>query len=176
MKRLILMRHAKSDWSQDGITDFERPLNKRGVKDASKMGKWMATQVDTSEAHLPRLILCSSARRTRQTKQLFLLGLQSAGIDPHEIEQCNLEEMYLASTSTLVDLVHQHLNSHQSLMLIAHNPGMDGIVSHYCPDAPHSDSGKLMATANIAVIEFDDLLNPALKILQRPGELQLQDG
>jgi len=176
MKRLILMRHAKSDWSQDGLSDFERPLNKRGVKDASKMGKWMATQVDASEVPLPQLILCSSARRTRQTRQLFLLGLQSAGVDPHGIEQRDLEEMYLASTSTLVDLVHQHLNSHQSLMLIAHNPGMDGIVSHYCPAPPLSDSGKLMATANIAVIEFDDLLNPSLKILQRPRELHLQSG
>jgi phosphohistidine phosphatase SixA len=56
-------------------------------------------------------------------------------------------------------------------MLIAHNPGMDGILRHYCPNAPHSSSGKLMTTANIAVIEFDDLLNPELVALKRPKEL-----
>lgn len=173
MKRLILMRHAKSDWSQDGLTDFERPLNKRGVKDASKMGKWMAERIKASRVSLPRLILCSSARRTRQTKDLFLLSLQSAGVDSHGIKQHDLDSMYLASTSTLVDLVHQHLNNHHSLMLIAHNPGMDGIVSHYCPAPPLSNSGKLMTTANISIIEFDDLLNPQLVALQRPRETTL---
>ena len=165
MKRLILMRHAKSDWSQGGLTDYERPLNKRGTHDANLMGKWLANYVPA-----PELILCSSARRTRQTLQLLLLGMQTAGIDTHDIAQKNLDRMYLSTSSSLVDLVHKHLNNHHSMMLIAHNPGMDGIVSHYCPDAPLTRSGKLMTTANIAIIEFDDLLNPTLAVLQRPRE------
>jgi len=168
MKQLILMRHAKSDWSQGGLTDYERPLNKRGTHDANLMGKWLAAHIDP-----PELILCSSARRTQQTRQLLLLGMQTSGVPTHEIEQHNLEAMYLASSSKLVDLVHRYLNEHESMMLIAHNPGMDGIVSHYCPDAPRTHSGKLMTTANIAVIEFDDLLNPALKVLQRPANTHL---
>ncbi len=166
MKRLILMRHAKSDWSQYGLTDFERPLSKRGVQDSGKMGKWMAV-----EHELPELILCSTARRTQQTKQLFLLAMQSADVDLDAIEQIDLDSMYLASTHTLVDLVKSHLNTHESIMLIAHNPGMDGVLMHYCPEAPLTASGKLMTTANIAVIEFDDLLNPELIVLQRPKEL-----
>lgn len=165
MKRLILMRHAKSDWSQGGLTDYERPLNKRGTHDANLMGKWLAHHIQS-----PELILCSSARRTRQTMQLLLLGMQTSDVATHEIEQQTLENMYLASGSMLVDLVHAHLNSHESLMLIAHNPGMDDIVSHYCPDAPLTNSGKLMTTGNIAVIEFDDLLNPTLVVLQRPRD------
>ena len=168
MKRLILMRHAKSDWSQGGLTDFERPLNKRGAHDANMMGKWLAQNIEA-----PELILCSSARRTRQTMQLLLLGMQTSEVATHEIEQRTMEAMYLASKSRLVDLVHAHLNSHESMMLIAHNPGMDGIVSHYCPDAPLTNSGKLMTTGNIAVIEFDDLLNPTLVVLQRPRETAL---
>ena len=86
MKRLILMRHAKSDWSQGGLSDFERPLNKRGVKDSSALGKWMADHLE-----LPDVILCSSARRTQQTMQLLLLGMTSSGLDPNSIEQYNFE-------------------------------------------------------------------------------------
>lgn len=170
MKRLLLMRHAKSDWSEGGLIDYERPLNKRGTHDANMMGKWLAHHFEA-----PELILCSSARRTRQTLQLLLLGMQSSQVSTHEIEQHTLEAMYLAPTSRLVDLVHAHLNSHNSMMLIAHNPGMDGILSHYCPDAPLTSSGKLMTTGNIAVIEFDDLLNPTLKILQRPRDTVLDN-
>jgi phosphohistidine phosphatase len=166
MKRLILMRHAKSDWSQGGLSDFERPLNKRGVNDSSNMGKWMADHLE-----LPDVILCSSARRTQQSMQLLLLGMMSSGSDPKGIEQYNFESMYLASTSTLKQLIHLHINQHESIMLIGHNPGMEGLLLHYCPNAPLTRSGKLMTTANIAVIEFDDLLNPALVIFQRPCDL-----
>ncbi len=166
MKRLILMRHAKSDWSQGGLSDFERPLNKRGVNDSSKLGKWMADHLE-----LPDVILCSSARRTQQTMQLLLLGMTSSGLDPNSIEQYNFESMYLASTSTLKQLIHLHINQHESIMLIGHNPGMEGLLMHYCPNAPLTRSGKLMTTANVAVIEFDDLLNPVLVIFQRPCDL-----
>ena len=166
MKRLILMRHAKSDWSQGGLTDFERPLSKRGVKDASNMGKWMAHHLE-----LPEIILCSAARRTQQTMQLLMLALQVEEADTRAILEQNFDSMYLASSSTLKQLVHTHLNRYDSLMLIAHNPGLDDLLSEYCPSAPLTHNGKLMTTANIAVIEFDDLLNPALIALQRPGEL-----
>ena len=166
MKRLILMRHAKSDWSQGGLTDFERPLSKRGVKDASKMGKWMAANLE-----VPEIILCSSARRTQQTLQLLLLALKVGEADTGGIIEQHLESMYLASASTLKQLVHTHLNRYQSMMLVAHNPGLDGLLTYYCPDAPLTSNGKLMTTANIAVIEFDDLLNASLIALQRPREL-----
>jgi phosphohistidine phosphatase len=160
------MRHAKSDWSQGGLTDFERPLNKRGVRDASEMGKWMAEHVE-----LPEMILCSSARRTRQTMQLLLIGLQSANIDAQQLEQLHFESMYLASSTSLNQLVQSYLNDHESIMLIAHNPGIEGLLSHYCPNASLTADGKLMTTANMAVIEFDDLFNPTLIMLQRPKDL-----
>ncbi len=166
MKRLILMRHAKSDWSQGGLTDFERPLSKRGVKDASKMGKWMAQNLE-----MPEIILCSTARRTQQTLQLLLLALRLEEADYGHIIEQHLESMYLSSAANLRQLVHSHLNRYESLMMIAHNPGLDGLLSYYCPNAPLTSSGKLMTTANIAVIEFDDLLNASLITLQRPGEL-----
>lgn len=166
MKRLILMRHAKSDWSQGGLIDFERPLSKRGVNDASRMGKWMARHVE-----LPEIILCSTARRTQQTMQLLLLALQASEVDPQDVIQQNFESMYLASAATLRQLVHSHLNKYESLMLIAHNPGIEDLLEDYCKSAPLTHNGKLMTTGNIAVIEFDDLLNATLIALQRPKEL-----
>lgn len=166
MKQLILMRHAKSDWSLGGISDFERPLNKRGIKDANRMGKWMADALE-----LPEVILCSTARRAQQTKQLLLLSLQTANNCANDIEQIELDSMYLASLETLKQLVKTYLNANESIMLIAHNPGMDGLLNHYCPEAPLTDDGKLMTTANLAVIHFDDLFNPELVVLQRPKSL-----
>lgn len=166
MKRLILMRHAKSDWNQGGLTDFERPLNKRGVKNTSNMGKWMAEHIE-----MPDLILCSAARRTQQTMQLLLLALDLSGTDTSQIEQVILEEMYLASNSTLKSIIKTQFHTNQSIMLIAHNPGMDGVLMHYCPDAPLTTDRKLMTTANIAEIEFDDLFNAELITLQRPADL-----
>ena len=166
MKRLILMRHAKSDWSQGGLRDYDRPLSQRGVTDARKMGKWLASQTEP-----PQIILYSTARRTQQTKDLFLLGLQATGADVNGIESRGRDEMYLSSSRTLINLARDQLNQSESVMLVAHNPGMDGILSHYSPDAPHTADGKLMTTANIAIIEFDDLFNPTLITLQRPKEL-----
>ena len=167
MKRLILMRHAKSDWSQGGLSDYERPLSKRGVKDASNMGKWMARNVE-----LPEIILCSAAHRTQQTMQLLLLALEASDINTRSIVQQLLESMYLASSSTLKQLVHAHLNRYESLMLVAHNPGIEDLLEYYCPHAPLTQNNKLMTTGNMAVIEFDDLLNASLIAFQRPRELE----
>ena len=70
MLRLILMRHAKSDWSYAGLDDHARPLNKRGRTSAAALGNWLR-----HNEYIPDHVLCSSAERTGET----LLGL---GLDP----------------------------------------------------------------------------------------------
>src|SRR5210317_1055809 len=67
MRRLILMRHAKSDWSHAGMTDHDRPLNNRGIASAAALGNWLR-----DKGYLPDQVLSSSAERTGQT----LLGLK----------------------------------------------------------------------------------------------------
>lgn len=105
MKRLILMRHAKSDWSATG-DDHSRPLNKRGRGSAPVMGEWLR-----EKAWLPDEVLCSTATRTRQT--LVLLGLPEVAIwferslylaDSHEI----IEEIQTAAGNTVLVLGHNY--------------------------------------------------------------------
>ncbi len=67
---LIIMRHGKSDWTSGEDTDFERPLAKRGLKDAPRMGKWLFKQIGT-----PDCIVSSPARRAEVTARLVLTEL-----------------------------------------------------------------------------------------------------
>ena len=65
MKTLLLMRHAKSSWDDPDVADHDRPLNKRGKKDAPRMGQWLAEQGLT-----PEVIVTSTAKRARKTAEL----------------------------------------------------------------------------------------------------------
>ena len=73
MKLLTLLRHAKSDWGDPGLADFDRPLNERGRSDAPRMGKWMAVS-----GFVPDTVLCSTAVRTRETWALVAPALPNA--------------------------------------------------------------------------------------------------
>src|SRR5271169_6955745 len=73
MRRLMLLRHAKSDWSSPGMPDRERPLNARGIADAHTMGIYLARH-----ALVPDLILCSPAKRTRLTAEACVDGWPTA--------------------------------------------------------------------------------------------------
>ena len=109
MLRLILMRHAKSSWDDRSIADFDRPLNKRGMKNAPEMGKFLHSsgiRVD--------LALCSSAKRTRQTLELLSEQLHVA-----EVKFCL--EMYEATMGTVLSLVQEQGNR-SALLLVGHNP------------------------------------------------------
>ena len=114
MKTLLLMRHAKSDWSDSAQLDFDRPLNKRGRFDAPRMAallKW--------EGDLADFILSSPANRARQTAELIMesgRGDVALGFD---------ERLYLADSSTLSQVVRSSDNSCESGLVIAHNPGME---------------------------------------------------
>ena len=74
MKTLLLMRHAKSSWSEPGLADHDRPLNKRGKQAAPEMGKLLR-----KEGLVPDLILCSTARRSRQTAEAVAASLRLRG-------------------------------------------------------------------------------------------------
>ncbi len=170
-KTLILMRHAKSDWRNPSLSDFERPLNKRGMLDAHKMGHWLADatsaeQPATHKVDQANVILCSSARRAQQTLQLILLEMPNTPL----IE--SLDALYLASKQTLLSLLKRYFIHHHCVMLIGHNPGLDSVLQYYCPNAPRTANGKLMTTANIGIIQFDDLLNPTLHTLKRPKTIE----
>jgi len=142
MHKLYLMRHAKSEWHSAVSSDFERPLNPRGVKDAARMGQWLHAQQSA-----PGLILSSPAQRAKQTAQAVAdaMGLAADRI------QLN-KDLYLADRATLLHILHSVPEQTESVLLVAHNPGLDDLVEWLAPDPPAlSESGKLMTTAAIAI-------------------------
>lgn len=162
-KQLILLRHAKSDWYSGVPSDHERPLNKRGRRDAARVGSWLG-----DSAYLPQQIICSSAQRTRETLDLVT---GSANWDDIDVEYN--DRLYHASESTILDIVSDAFQYCDSLMVVAHNPGVDYVLSGLCPEARPDENYKLMTTATFAVIEFthSDLSGPRLVEFIRPREI-----
>jgi phosphohistidine phosphatase len=145
MRTLYLMRHAKSDWHSVARSDFERPLNKRGVKDASRVGQWLHTQKIA-----PSLILSSPARRAQQTAEAVT---EVMGLDEDRIQFD--KNLYLADRVALLNVLYAIPESTDSVLLVAHNPGLDELVGWLAAEPPTlSDSGKLMTTAAIAIFEL----------------------
>jgi phosphohistidine phosphatase len=113
MKRLYLLRHAKSSWNQLGQEDHERPLNERGRKNALEIGQFMR-----NNDLVPNLIVCSTSERTRETCSILLSGIE------REIACQFTEELYLANATTILNIVHGASDESDSLMLITHAPGV----------------------------------------------------
>lgn len=118
MLRLILMRHAKSDWGDPGLSDHDRPLNPRGERDAPRMARWLA-----DAGWVPDLVLASTAMRVRETIQ----GMQSLWQPvPTVLFSGNL---YLASPEEILRSIRSDAISGKTLMVVAHNPGLQILVS-----------------------------------------------
>jgi len=117
MKRLILIRHAKSNWNE-GVSDFDRSLNNRGLSDAPMMGERLAAYLTSTEQRLDALI-SSSAKRAEQTACLLAhaLSFPEASIEWHR-------ELYLAPPQSMQEVIGdlpEHVNT---VALVAHNPGI----------------------------------------------------
>lgn len=117
MKRLLILRHAKSSWAEPGLNDRERPLNKRGRRAAPRMGKRMARK-----GYRPEGIVCSPALRSRETLELVLPHL-GARI-PVRMEP----RLYLATARQLLAVLHELPESWDSTLVIGHNPGLEELV------------------------------------------------
>ena len=165
--RLILLRHAKSDWNSGAAGDFDRPLAARGRRDALRMGKWMK-----KNNIIPELILCSPAVRAWETLKA---ANKELGVR-HIIYE---DGIYGASLNVLLGLIGQYGQNYGNLMIAGHNPGMDELVYFLCrTQPPLTEMGKLMTTAALAVVGFPD--SPAMNTaaagellhLIRPRELE----
>jgi phosphohistidine phosphatase len=142
--RLMLMRHAKSDRSDPGARDFDRPLTGRGRKAVPQMAKWLR-----KEGFAPGVILSSPAVRARQTA---LLLARELGIRDSEVAWD--EDIYEADLETLLRVIGRRAET--VLLLVGHNPGFDDLLCHLCREPPPRDGeGKLLTTAAIAALEFD---------------------
>lgn len=147
-RRLLLLRHAKSSWADPGLADFDRPLNKRGVRAAPLMAQYIG-----AKGLRPDLVFCSAALRTRQTWDLVAAELGG------ETTVKVLKSLYLASPSRLLAAVRQAPDEVARLMVLGHNPGLERFAAELC--GPGSDRKALARLADkfptcaLAVIRFD---------------------
>ena len=143
---LFIVRHAKSDWSQAITKDFDRPLNKRGEKDAPLIAHWLDNQ-----NHKPQIIISSPAQRAKQTANVIVNQLK--------IPQQNIffdNRLYLASTETLIDVLSNLETDIAAAMLIGHNPGLENLIIHLCGNPlPYEHDAKLLTTANVVQLRFN---------------------
>ncbi|WP_353473220.1 histidine phosphatase family protein [Salipiger sp. H15] len=137
MKRLILMRHAKSDWSV-GMPDHARPLNPRGRKSARALGDWLR-----AEQIVPDQVLCSSAARTRET--LDLLGL---GELPTRFE----DRLYLAGPKILLKSLQEA--SGATVLMLGHNPGIGEFANLVVTHGPGHPKFGTYPTGATLVADF----------------------
>lgn len=134
---LILLRHAKSDWSGDE-SDIDRPLAKRGRRQAPEAGRWLATHID----HID-LAVVSTAERARATWDLVSLELGERPRTRHD------PAVYAASPGRLLDIVRGLDEALRVVVLVGHNPGLELLA-----ESLGGDSVPLPTSA-LAVIDLD---------------------
>lgn len=167
-RNIIIMRHAKSDWNNHSLADFDRPLNKRGFKDAPRMAQWMLSQ-----KLKPDLLISSPALRARQTA--------TEVIKHSELDDASVvfdKRMYLASVNTLLSIIREVDSEYRTIMLVGHNPGLENLAIQLTHDElPLQANGSLMTTANIfhfrVSVPWSDLKSKQAEFIQliRPKEL-----
>jgi phosphohistidine phosphatase len=113
MRRLLLLRHAKSSWSEPGSSDHERPLNRRGQEAAPRIGAYLARH-----KLIPDSVLVSTARRTRETWDLV------AAEAPAAPSATFTERLYDATPRALIEVFRQVASEAKSLLVVGHNPGL----------------------------------------------------
>ncbi|MEQ1689528.1 MAG: histidine phosphatase family protein [Sphingopyxis sp.] len=149
MKRLILLRHAKSGWDDPVARDYDRPLNERGRAAAASIGRWAGQNGVTVDS-----IVASPAVRCTETLDLFQPAAEMARYEPHWDRR-----IYLASSATLIDVVRDLDDSDTAVLMCGHNPGMEDLILDLVPDdgsTPLRDlAEEQFPTAGLATIELD---------------------
>ncbi len=147
MRQLLLLRHAKSDWSNN-LADFDRPLAARGWNNAEKMGLWLQQQ-----SLMPDYIVSSPAKRAQQTVEVVT--------EPIAIKLSEIHfdaSIYEAGLSDLIKVLKQIPSDAQQVLLVGHNPGFDQLLAYLANDVETAltDEGKLMTTCALAQLNMPD--------------------
>lgn len=145
MKTLLILRHAKSAWDQPNLDDHDRPLNARGHRDAPRMGRLLA-EVDL----VPDVILTSTAERAKTTA---VIAAQSSGYIGTPITK---PELYLASVSDILAVLASVADDYDTVMIVAHNPGLADLVAHLT-NKPESMPTAALAQVRLPIARWQDL-------------------
>ncbi len=139
MKKLYIVRHAKSSWADFQITDFDRPLNKRGLTDAPMMGKKLKEL-----GFVPQQILSSSANRAISTARLLAEHMEF-----NKSKIIEIKELYLADPAEIIKLANSTKNEIDSLMIVGHNPGLTQLINNLAGENLYN-----LPTCAMSVIEL----------------------
>jgi len=140
VKRLTLMRHANAQWKDPQISDFDRPLNRRGISEAEAMSRRLIEL-----KLIPTIVLASSARRAQQTADIVAREL---GVAPRNARTD--ESLYLAAAEDILRVIQTTGPRIPHLMIVGHNPGISELANLLAPTA-HIE----MATAAMCSLSFD---------------------
>ncbi|MEP5764020.1 MAG: histidine phosphatase family protein [Halieaceae bacterium] len=165
-KQLLLLRHAKSSWSDESLGDRERGLNNRGRRNAPMMGRALAAVLE------PQVVYVSPALRAQRT----LGGLQDGWPGLQELEHITEEALYTFSAQELVDWIRSRENAPDSLFLIGHNPALTDLVNWVCgetvlPNLPTAGFAQLQ----LNIERWPDLAPGCGRLQQRLFPKELPD-
>jgi phosphohistidine phosphatase len=138
MKQLLVLRHAKSSWKDSTLTDFNRPLNERGKRDAPRMGK-LLSQLDLT----PDLIITSAAVRAKLTAEAVA---DNCGYDGDILAT---PDLYMGMPEDYITVLKQIEDVYTRIMIVGHNPGIEDFVEDL------TDQWHRMPTAALAYIKLD---------------------
>jgi phosphohistidine phosphatase len=145
-RELLILRHAKSAWNTGAPTDFDRPLAKRGLKAAPKVGRYLFDQ-----GLIPDFLVSSPAERAKQT---IMLVCAQMDISPTDIRWD--DRIYGGWTSSLVSVLRESPSDASRVIIAGHNPGLEGLLEHLCAErVPYPADGKLLPTAAVAHLEIE---------------------
>jgi len=176
MLNLMLLRHGKSSWSNTGLSDFERPLTDRGLRAARAMGRYLA-----SNDLVPQLVVCSPAKRARETWEILSAAFPTPPI------ALVVPELYdFGDGAALLACLRQKSGSAQSVLLVGHNPSIEGLARSLVGKGSNRLRqllGSKYPTATLCVIDFElenwaDLSAGSGTLLRfvRPRDLTEADG
>lgn len=147
MKKVILLRHAKSSWDNPQLDDHDRPLSKRGEEAAPVIGAWLRRK-----NHLPDTVLCSSSTRTRETVKGMRRAMPQL---PDPVIETGL---YHASPQSMRDRLSRLPKNCDTVMLVGHQPGLSSLVRKLSDGKERRRCRRAyehFPTAAAAVLEFD---------------------
>jgi phosphohistidine phosphatase len=162
MKTLLILRHAKSSWKDSALTDYQRPLNKRGKRDAPKVGRLLR-----ENGLVPELILSSPAIRARNTAEIVA---EESGYEG-EIEY--FPEFYPGDPQAYIEALNRLPDEYRYVMVVGHNPGLEELIETLTDDwfrLPTAALAQLLFSIK-SWRELDDETEGRVINLWRPRDL-----
>lgn len=146
-RRLILFRHAKSDWDTGVVRDHDRPLAARGRRDVPRMGRWLRSQ-----GKVPDCVISSTARRARETTESLCAEL---GLNDDEVLWT--DAVYDATAGQLLEVLARAPAAARRVLLVGHNPGLEDLLVWLGGDSVKMPPDrKLLTTAAAALLEMPE--------------------